>query len=183
MALLAALAGGWNSADAQVEARIRSEAPRRTAELPEFLRVYDVNGDGVLSEEERQVARDVRDERLDSLTSPWDSNGDGALSLEEIQIAHSELEARIEEKRSARFDEADRDGDGAISDEEFRSIPAISRLDPDKISAALEKLDRNGDGNVSKEEFLSALREARPRPNPRRKEVSSPRPVPTDSPR
>jgi len=182
-ALFAALFGCWGFADAREEAAAKlPEAGRRPVELPEFLRVYDLDGDGVLSEEERQVARDIRDERLDNPSNPWDFDGDGTLSSEELRAARSELEERIEEKRRERFDEADRDGDGYISEEEFRSLPAISGLAPEKISVALEKLDGNGDGLIGKDEFLAALRKVRPAPVGKT-DTARPRPVPVKKPR
>ncbi len=132
--------------------------------LPDWLRVYDVDADGVLSEEERVVARlarrEVQEARTDSLTALWDTNDDGTLSQDEIDRAREANRTRIIENRAMRFDEADTDADGNLTGLEFRSIPAIARLeatDPGLARLIFQRLDRDANGVVSKEEFLAHL--------------------------
>lgn len=128
--------------------------------LPEFLQVYDTDGDGVLSEEERQVMNDARQERREEWIAQWDKNGDGVISEEEKVAAQEQLRQRIEEKRTERFNEADADHDGALSLQEFVAIRAVARLgeqDADKPAMIFARLDADSDGKVSLKEFTRHL--------------------------
>ena len=51
--------------------------------LPAYIAQYDVNGDGVISEEERQVMDMARDQIQKKLRTDWDTNGDGKISDQE----------------------------------------------------------------------------------------------------
>ncbi|CAN5313953.1 hypothetical protein BH23VER1_BH23VER1_02360 [soil metagenome] len=132
--------------------------------LPDWLRPYDVDDDGVLSPEEQQVARDARREALhlqtNALTELWDTDGDGTLSLEEIAHARQIHRQQIIANRAMRFEEADTDADGFLTGAEFRAIPAIARLEarvPDRYRLIFQRLDRDADGRVSEAEFLAHL--------------------------
>jgi Ca2+-binding EF-hand superfamily protein len=136
--------------------------------LPEILKPYDADEDGVLSEEERQAfvaairAGEVerppaRPDRPHS--NPWDTDGDGVLSDEEKAAAQEAIRARILEQRLRRFNELDEDGDGFLSLEELEGIPGIREGHAERI---LAHLDKDEDGQVSADEFLHAIRPPRP---------------------
>jgi Ca2+-binding EF-hand superfamily protein len=130
-------------------------------ELPAILAVYDLNGDGVLSQEEREAMRAGRDDRHQQGMKEWDTNGDGVISEEERAAAKEALQHRKEVGRENRFDEADTDGDGFLSFEEFSAIPSVVRLaqeHPDAPKAIFDGLDTNDDNLVSAEEFSLQLR-------------------------
>ncbi len=138
--------------------------------LPDILKPFDVDGDGRLSEEERQAfvaavragevahppARPDRPDRPHG--NPWDTDGDGVLSDAEKAAAQEAIRARILEQRGRRFDELDDDDDGFLSLEELQDIPGIGR----HAERLLAHLDKDGDGKVSKEEFLGSIRPPRP---------------------
>jgi len=128
--------------------------------LPDFLAEYDVDEDGVLSEEERQAMKDARAEARAERIAEIDTDGDGTISEEERAAAREALVARIQERRSERFNEADADDDGAISSEEFLAIEAVARLAerrPERAEAIFNRL-AGEDGAISEEEFLANLR-------------------------
>jgi Ca2+-binding EF-hand superfamily protein len=146
--------------------------PFGNGELPEILKPFDVDGDGRLSEEERQAyiaavrAGEVahppgRPDRPRG--NPWDTDGDGRLSEEERAAAQEAIRARILEQRTARFNELDKDDDGFLTPEELGGIPG---LNPERAARVLAHLDKDADGKVSLDEFLSALRPPGPRPGP-----------------
>jgi len=130
--------------------------------LPKYLQHYDVNGDGVISEEERQVMDQARDQIRKQLRDSWDEDGDGAISDQERDKARLRLRDMIEECRVTRFNEADLDGDGALSQDEFETLPGMANKLPDGqelVDAIFDRLDANDDGLISLEEFLAAVKQ------------------------
>ena len=77
--------------------------------LPAYLAQYDVNGDGVIGEEERQVMEQARDQIRQKLQADWDTDGDGKISDQERDQARVRLRDMIIECRTARFWEAEAD--------------------------------------------------------------------------
>ena len=153
--------------------------PFGNGELPEILKPFDVDGDGRLSEEERQAyVKAVREGQVEHPPgrpdrpdrphgNPWDTDGDGVLSDAEKAAAQEAIRARILEQRTKRFNELDKDDDGFLTLEELQAIPGIREGHAERILAHLDK-DPDGDGpevadgKVSLDEFLHALRPPRP---------------------
>ena len=141
-----------------------------TGSLPLFLTPFDVNEDGVLSEEERQAARAARKENRESRRARIDTDGDGIISDAEKEAARAAARAKILEHRNARFNGADTNGDGVISPEEFRAIPAIDNLienypvrGPIRARIIFSRLDSDDNGEISLEEFLQHFSDHRDR--------------------
>ena len=136
--------------------------PFGTGELPEFLKPYDLDGDGKLSVEERQAyekaTREARPERPGRV-NPWDTDGDGVLSDAEKDAARAAIAAKIETERTARFNELDVDDDGFLTATELEAIPHIT---PEKITAMIARLDTDADTKISLTEFLVALKPVEP---------------------
>jgi Ca2+-binding EF-hand superfamily protein len=59
------------------------------------------------------------------------------------------------EKRAAQFARTDKNGDGAVTKEEFLATKA-SQKDPEKAAKAFARFDKDGNGSLSKEEFAGA---------------------------
>lgn len=76
-----------------------------------------------------------------------DSNKDGKLSKEELQATHEAMRAKHQERHAAHFKAADKDGDGALSQQEAE---AAAR---EKTARMFERLDANKDGKLTQEEM------------------------------
>lgn len=136
--------------------------------LPEFLKPYDTNKDGVLSAEEREAARKGRADRAKSALEKWDTNGDGKLSPVEIEAARKAARAEIDAIRTKRFNDADKDlegtpGYGLLSLEEFTaSVPTGTPAA--MITRLFTFLDADKDSQLSLAEFLTACPQPPPPP-------------------
>lgn len=157
--LAAAMLLGAASMTAQAQP---NRKPFGTGELPEFLKPYDLDGDGKLSVEERQAyekaTREARPERPGRV-NPWDTDGDGVLSDAEKEAARAAIAAKIETERTKRFNELDADTDGFLTSTELAAIPHIT---PEQVTAMITRLDTDADGKISLAEFLVALKPVEP---------------------
>lgn len=132
--------------------------------LPAYLSHYDVNNDGVIDEEERQVMEQARDQIRKKLRTDWDTNGDGVIGDQEREQAKTRLRDMITECRVTRFWEAesDTDSDEALSYEEFILLPGMAKKlaeKPDVVQAIFDRLDTDDNGTVSLDEFLAAVKQ------------------------
>ena len=128
--------------------------------LPKFLEQYDVDGDGVINEEERQAMVEARKQIREHLRQGWDEDGDGKLNKQERQHAREQLRQMMEEKRTERFNEADTDGDGSISKDEFFALPGIAdKIEENPLFEEIANMIFDGiageDGLISLDEFLT----------------------------
>ena len=167
---------------AAARAQTTPPAPRPfgTGELPEFLKPYDLDGDGKLSAEERQAfEKAVREARPKhpGRPNPWDTNGDGKLSPEEIQAARDAVAAKVRETRIKRFTELDVSKDGQLSAAELKAIPGIT---DEMVTRMIGHLDKDANGTISLEEFLAVLKPVAPPipPFPFPQPLPEPYPVP-----
>jgi Ca2+-binding EF-hand superfamily protein len=115
----------------------------------DWVKKYDSDGDGELSEEESKVAREkvtAEFKKLrDSFTSKWDADNDGKLSEEERKAMRESLRSRAEELRK----EIDADGDGEVTREERRAFF-------DKLK---KTYDVDGDGVLSSDETKAMIQD------------------------
>lgn len=119
---------------------------------------FDIDGNGLLSVEERQAYDDALKEaalrRWQISDLLWDRDGNGILSPAEREAAALAIKRKIEAERIARFDELDKNEDGKLSAAEFLGVP---NLKPQLVARILDHLDGDRDGFISKAEFLAAL--------------------------
>ena len=121
--------------------------------LPDFLKPYDINNDGVLSAEEREGARKgLADRAKDALLAKWDTNGDGKLSPAELELARKAAFTEITKIRTERFNAADTNTDGFLSPAEFAAMVPASAVPDPRLFAIL---DTDKDGKISLAEFLA----------------------------
>ncbi len=138
---------------------------------------YDADGDGTLSEEERQDLRDdveglpvlrralerhrvLRRAVLHRLRFVYDANDDGRLDETERQTLKDDLIARCEARRAQILERYDVDGSGDLSDAEKDQLRADVRARLLALRAELlERFDANGDGMLDVTE-RDAVRDA-----------------------
>ncbi len=109
----------------------------------------DLNGDGAVTLEEMEGAREAR-------FAQADANGDGVLDRDELIAGGSERMARGIDRMLER---ADTDGDGAVSPEEMAEMRP-GRRGPEAI---FERFDADGDGSLTQSEFEEAAEAMRER--------------------
>lgn len=167
---------------AAASAQSTPPAPRPfgTGELPEFLKPYDLDGDGKLSAEERQAfEKAVREARpkQPGRPNPWDTDGDGKLSPEETQAARDAVAAKVRDTRIKRFNELDADKNGQLSAVELKAIPGIT---DEMVARMISHLDKDLSGAISLEEFIAVLKPVAPpvSPFPFPQPLPEPFPVP-----
>ena len=118
---------------------------------------YDTDGDGEISDEERQAARDAmrarRDEMRAQWVSRWDKDGDGELSEEEMGEARAEREKARKEFEAVLVDRFDADGDGELSEIEREAAYTAMRTEARDY---FNSFDSDGDGQLSDAERQAA---------------------------
>ena len=138
---------------------LHAQAPTKTfsdGTLPEALRQFDVDNNGVLDEEERQAAKAARDAKHADFIARWDTNNDGIIDDSEREAAKAAVRERILRARKAKFAELAGE-DGVLSLAEFSAIPALATRTPEQIATMFGFLDTNKDESVSLDEFLARL--------------------------
>lgn len=118
----------------------RHRGPRMS---PEQMQQFDTDGDGLLSHEEKQGAKEAMRARFRERMQEFDADGDGAFSKEERDAARRALrgERQTQERERSPAGQIDGDGDGVIDQDELRAALEKVRLgDP--------SMDLNVDGAV-----------------------------------
>ena len=128
----------------------------------------DADGDGLVSEEEfaaldpRQLAAGFRQRGERGQRGRQGGGAAGrkpAADREAVRQRAAERRAEVEKRRQAardrEFETGDADGDGQLSVEEYRQIPATARAARQRQMFA--RLDENSDGALTPEEFPSAV--------------------------
>ncbi len=130
----------------------KSNADRRARDeqrRAEFTKRWDKDGDGKISEKERDAMRASyraeSESRRASFTKAWDTDGDGELNEKERDAMQSKMRTSMEAHRK----KMDLNGDGDVSREEDREYW-------DKLR---KKYDADGDGNLSTEERTKMIRQ------------------------
>ncbi|WP_018969999.1 EF-hand domain-containing protein [Rubritalea marina] len=123
-----------------------------------FLMRFDKDGDGKLSESERQVAREWMQKRRKEADSArkrvmlkFDSDGDGKISPDEAKAVQRKLKAFDQQARRDLLDKYDTNGDGKLTADEKRSAHAAEK------QAMIDQYDTDGDGELSAEERKAAF--------------------------
>lgn len=103
-----------------------------------FLKLFDGNGDGQVTEEEFNNAMQQRYQQMDA-------DQDGNVSVDEFKRYSDERHKNWQQRRHGRMDQ---DKDGAVSKKEFIDR-AIKRAEK-----RFARLDKNGDGMLSQDENI-----------------------------
>jgi hypothetical protein len=132
--------------------------PGATTSVPAFL---DVNGDGTISEGERQAYQESRANARAGGAQDWDSNGDGTVDEAERQGAVAELTRRMDAKVASLF--LDLAGEDALlSLAEFSSLPKFANTPPEVPANLFGKLDADANGSVTLAEFFKGTGRGNP---------------------
>ncbi len=111
--------------------------------LNERFTTADTNTDGLLTQEEITVAREVEhQERSAKRFAELDTDGNGSLSLEEFQAGKPPA-GKHGDRSEGMLSRLDLDGDGMLSSIEMNS-PLVDKF---------TRMDTNGDGVISTEEL------------------------------
>jgi hypothetical protein len=127
--------------------------PGAKTSIPAFL---DTNGDGKISEAERQAFADSRAATRGGGNRNWDSNGDGVVDEDERIAAVAALKARLEAKVASLFLDLAGD-DGLLTLEEFSTLPQFKNVPPQTAANLFNLLDTDDDGFVTLEEFFHGI--------------------------
>jgi len=105
--------------------------------MDKAFKLHDLNGDGAVSQEEMDQFRMQRHQK-------FDDNKDGQLDLSEFQ----KLWLQSTRNRMVdRFQAFDDDGNGKVTEDEFRS----------SMAGMIGRHDMNGDGKVTKKELKNSI--------------------------
>ena len=103
----------------------------------DFFEKFDLNGDGEITREEVENAREAR-------FTETDLDGDGLISADEMQ---AKMAARIEQHQQAMFERRDANKDGSLSMEEMQEGRGGEHR-----GRFFDRADANDDGKVTREE-------------------------------
>uniref|UniRef100_A0A8C6GZF7 EF-hand domain-containing protein n=2 Tax=Mus TaxID=862507 RepID=A0A8C6GZF7_MUSSI len=88
-------------------------------EIKEAFDLFDIDGSGTIDLKELKSEKDEKEEILKAFKL-FDDDATGSISLNNIKRVAKELgENLTEDELQEMLDEADRDGDGEINEEEF----------------------------------------------------------------
>ena len=127
-----------------------------------MLKKFDENGDGRLSEEERQLARkemrcnqgvmsDRTAKAKKRFMKKFDTDGDGKISEAEKAVAKKEMKQRMAELKKKLILKYDADGDGELSEDERRNAHEQEKQE------MLDRFDSDKDGELNSEEKKAAF--------------------------
>ncbi|MAO24818.1 MAG: hypothetical protein CMJ35_01320 [Phycisphaerae bacterium] len=119
------------------------------ADMLDRMTEFDLDGDGILSEEERRAMRDaMRAEMM----ARFDLDGDGEISREERMAAR---QAMFEDSPRGQelMRQFDADGNGVLDEEEQAAMEAFQEQEREERRAEeIARYDTDGDGELSREE-------------------------------
>ena len=129
-----------------------------------LAKVYDADGDGELSDPEREELKaDLEagcEAQKDLLFARLDADGSGEISKEELEGAREAHKAKHEAKRAEIVEQYDADGDGRLSkDERHAAHEDREAVCGDHKEDLRFRFDTDGDGVLSDEE-KAEMREA-----------------------
>jgi len=147
------------------------------ANVPEIVvkslfQKYDTDGSGRLGKREvLTLLKDdlgLKEDQAQAQYMLMDKDGDGDMSFDELRVwlrsgqgfSNIDNSSRyyVLQKAIAEFKKYDKDGNGTIDKEEFKSLMrSLGYSDESQFDNAMRSLDTSGDGKISFTEFLAWL--------------------------
>ncbi|MDX1680202.1 MAG: EF-hand domain-containing protein [Akkermansiaceae bacterium] len=155
---------------------LRRQGDGRPHPLIPRIGELDQDGDGAVSFQEFQAGKMVQrlePERQQRLFARLDSNQDGRITPEDKPRRRAGpgggpklgpndgpgADGPRKPSAGGLIQHLDKDGDGAVSLEEFSANPRMQDKDAETIRKRYEALDRNGDGKVDRSDFRRPQRD------------------------
>merc|ERR1711879_25409 len=135
------------------------------AELKEAFKLFDIDGDGVITIEElsslvSKVGGDMSNADATALIKAADKDGNMGIDFSEFAKLWEALHGDDEGKIRAEFGKLDTDSSGYITRDEMVAVIS-SEFQGDKMEEAkkaIDKLDVDKDGRVSYPEFILVMK-------------------------
>ena len=129
--------------------------------IPDFLKQYDVNEDGLIDVEERQaIHSSSRETKRGIRRTEIGIDNYRILTDAERLIAQEETRERIALRRAEEFSKV-AGQDELMSREELAATPYLVGATERRLNALFKRLDADGSGEVNFDEFIARLRSYR----------------------
>lgn len=155
MTTLGALLGSCAILTAQPDAQLSGKVDPEPS--PAEVGRYDRDGDGMLSETEREAMRTeqktVAEARAEWATTKYDTDKDGELSDAEKEAMQKDMAEQAKTQRDSWFKKFDTDSDGELSAAETEAMQAHYGTERKQL---LEKYDMNKNGMLDRDEIETA---------------------------
>ncbi|MCC5822518.1 MAG: EF-hand domain-containing protein [Phycisphaerales bacterium] len=158
-----AMRAQWEERMASWDGELDDENLNALLESPMGRRLldrFDADGDGILSEEERQALQEEIQNRRDRwearMIERYDRDGDGVLSERERRAMMRDQQRQRERQMQRMLAEFDRDGDGELDADE-RALAWQTMRERREIDAFVRRFDSTGDGRITTADFNAFL--------------------------
>ncbi len=102
----------------------RGDAPRMD---PELLKQFDTDGDGQLSETEREAVKAHMEAKKAAFIKKYDLDADGELNEDETAAMKASIKEKMEAMKADLLTKFDADGDGKLTGEERKAAGEAAR--------------------------------------------------------
>jgi calcium-dependent protein kinase len=136
-----------------------------TKQMADTFLAIDTNRDGKLSREElrneflKTMCQEEAEFEVEKIFSQVDMDQNGFIDYSEFLVATLQKDNLMSKRNlEAAFNAFDRDGSGAISASEIKSILAANTNSTDNVwNKIIENVDQNGDGQIDLKEFKDMM--------------------------
>nr|CDS34248.1 calmodulin [Hymenolepis microstoma] len=140
--------------------------PEQIAEFRESFKLFDKNGDGVISMAElgsvmKSVGQEATEEDLKKMFKEVDTDGNGIIDFDEFLglMTMRAIKSSSEDSLMPAFKVFDRDGNGFITLSELRLAMRNlgENLTVEQVEEMIREADVDGDGQINYQEFVRMM--------------------------